>query len=60
MSDKVKYTIQVKKEGGKRWISAHYWLPIQKPTTDFAVAQKAFDEASRWFPKAEYRIREVK
>jgi hypothetical protein len=60
MSDKVLYTIQCKsEETGKRWVSAHYWLPKQKPTPSFAVAQKAFDEASRWFPKAEYRIREV-
>jgi hypothetical protein len=60
MSDKVLYTIQCKKEGGKRWLSGHCWLPRQKPTPSFAVAQKAFDEASRRFPKAEYRIREVK
>ena len=59
MTNKVLYTLQVKKEGGKRWLSAHCWLPNQKPTPSFAVAQKAFDEASRHFPKAEYRIREA-
>ena len=50
MSDKVLYTIQCKKQGGKQWVSAHCWLPRQKPTASFAVAQKAFDEASRLVP----------
>ena len=50
MTNKVLYTLQVKKEGGKRWLSAHCWLPRQKPTPSFAVAQKAYDEASAWFP----------
>jgi hypothetical protein len=60
MSDKVLYTIQCKsKKTGKRWVSAHCWLPRQKPTPSFAVAQKAFDMASRKFPEVEYRIREV-
>jgi hypothetical protein len=60
MSEKVLYTLQCKKEGGKKWLLAHCWLPRQKSTPSFAVAQKAFDEASRRFPKAEYRIIEVK
>ena len=60
MSDKMLYTVQCKKQGSKNWVSAHCWLPGQKPTASFAVAQKAFDEASRQFPKAEYRITEIK
>ncbi len=60
MSNKVLYTIQCKKQDGKRWLSARFWLPDQKPTHSWAVAQKAMDEAYSQFPNAKYRIREAK